>query len=98
MQGTILSSAQYASMRNKLKPAIHDTRRKDRESQLKQLSQDKIDRCSNTLEALRKKKLTFVEEKARKEEEGRQEVDRLVSDFDTIWQVWQCGEKCVGHR
>ena len=70
-------------MRNKLKPAVHDTRRQDREAQLKRLSQDKIDRCSNTLEALRKKKLMFVEEKARKEEEARQEVDRKVRDIIT---------------
>ena len=58
-----------------------------RRAQLKKMSDDKMKHWPNTLEANRIKKLRFVEEKARKEEEARQEIDRQEAEHRRVQRL-----------
>jgi hypothetical protein len=58
-----------------------------RREQLKKLSEDKMQHWPNTLEANRLKKLRFVEDKARREEEARQELDREEAEHRRIQRL-----------
>jgi len=63
-----------------LPPEFNDTKQRKRD-ELKKLSEDKKAKWPNTLEALRLKKESFLAEKAQREEEARQEIDRQEAEI-----------------
>ena len=66
-------------MRLSVLPPEHNDYKAARRAELKKLSQDRLQHWPNTLEAARLKKESFLAEKAQREEEARQEVDKIVS-------------------
>ena len=79
---TIISYGELQRMKASVRPEAHnEDPRKVRRDELKARSQDRLKHWPNTLEALRNKKVAFVEEKFQREEEARQEVDREVSSI-----------------
>lgn len=50
----------------------------NRKAELKKLSEDRVKHWPNTLEAMRKKKESFLKDKAEQEEMKRQEIDKQV--------------------
>lgn len=75
----VLTKAELERMRANIRGPQSDTTVQDRKAQLKQLSNDRMKHWPNTLEALRKKKESYIKEKEEKEELKRQEIDREVS-------------------
>jgi len=63
-----------------LPPSYNDSKQRKREM-LKKLSEEKKEKWPNTLEALRLKKESFLAEKAQREEEVRQEIDRQEAEL-----------------
>ena len=89
MSGTILTRAELERLKHR---AVSDGEprgdyKTQRRAQLKKMSDEKMKHWPNTLEANRIKKLRFVEEKARKEEEARQEVDRLEAEHRRVQRL-----------
>ena len=59
--------------------ATNDNRsHNERKAALKRLSEDRVKHWPNTLEALRKKKESFLKDKEAKDEQRRQEIDLQV--------------------
>ncbi len=79
MSNTILNSSDWERMKRSVLPDSVNDSKSRRKEELKKLSTEKYKHWPNTLDALRQKKLNFVEEKAHAEELARQEVDRQVS-------------------
>jgi|LauGreDrversion2_2_1035103.scaffolds.fasta_scaffold34603_1 hypothetical protein len=75
---TILSRDELESIRGYIQPSEYSDVKGRRRAELKKLSQDRLQNWPNTLEAARLKKESFLAEKAQKEEEARQEIDRIV--------------------
>lgn len=89
MSATVLTRAELERMRRTASGAVEkhvDTKARRRE-ELKKLSEDKMKHWPNTLEANRLKKLRFVEDKARKEEEARQELDRQEAELRRVQRL-----------
>ena len=89
MSGTILTRAELERLKHR---AVSDGEprgdyKTQRRAQLKKMSDEKMKHWPNTLEANRMKKLRFVEERARKEEEARQEVDRLEAEHRRVQRL-----------
>jgi len=78
MTSQVLSSAELERMRNSVLPAEVNDLKGRRRAELKKLSQDRLQHWPNTLEAARLKKESYLAEKAQREEEARQEVDKIV--------------------
>jgi len=53
----------------------------EKKAMLKKLSQDKINRFPDTLEATRQRKIDFVKRKTEMEEEARREIDRQEAEY-----------------
>ena len=75
----VLTKAELERMRATIRGPQGDTTVQDRKAHLKQLSNDRMKNWPNTLEALRKKKESFLKDREEKEELKRQEIDREVS-------------------
>ena len=80
MSNTILNSAEWERMKRSVGPESQSDSRSRRKQELKKLSSQKYEHWPNTLDALRQKKLSFIEEKAEAEEMERQAVDKLVGE------------------
>lgn len=80
MSSTILNSSDWERMKRSVLPDTVNDSKSRRKEELKKLSTEKYKHWPNTLDALRQKKLNFVEEKANAEELARQEVDRQEAE------------------
>ena len=78
MAAQILSRDELDRIRKSVLPADHNDLKARRRTELKKLSQDRLQHWPNTLEAARLKKESYIVEKLQKEEEARQEVDKIV--------------------
>ena len=75
---TVLPLDELERMRRSVRPAEYIDVKGRRKAELKKLSQDRLQHWPNTLEAARLKKESYLAEKAQREEEARQEVDKIV--------------------
>ena len=75
----MLSLDELDRIRMSVQPAEVSDAKGRRRAELKKLSQDRLQHWPNTLEAARLKKESYLAEKAQREEEARQEVDKVVS-------------------
>jgi len=75
---TVLPLDELERMRRSVRPAEYHDVKGRRKAELKKLSQDRLQHWPNTLEAARLKKESYLAEKAQREEEARQEVDKIV--------------------
>lgn len=66
-----------------------ETNEQRRRAELKRLSNERVKNWPNTLEALRKKKESFLKEREETEELRRQEQDREV-----LWIPVRCPFRC----
>ena len=81
---TILSSRELQRIRQSVNPEDPNTLQSlkaAKRAQLKKLSNDRLKNWPNTLEALRKKKESYMKDKAEKEENERREVDRQEAEI-----------------
>lgn len=76
----VLSRAELERIREeaKLDNSAKINPEKQRKLDLKRKSQERVQHWPNTLEALRKKKESFLKDRAEEEEQKRQEIDRQV--------------------
>ena len=74
----VLSLDELDRIRMSVQPAEVSDVKGRRRAELKKLSQDRLQHWPNTLEAARLKKESYLAEKAQREEEARQEVDKVV--------------------
>ncbi len=89
MSGTIVTRAELERLRARADETgqAQSDYKSRRRAQLKKMSDEKMKHWPNTLEANRIKKLQFVEEKARKEEEARQELDRQEAEHRRVQRL-----------
>lgn len=78
----VLTKAELDRIRGSIRPGtdLASTEVADRKAQLKNLSAERVKHWPNTLEALRKKKETFLKDRADQDEVKRQEVDRQEAE------------------
>jgi hypothetical protein len=75
----VISRNEFERIKASIVPISADERsRLARREELKKLSEDKKSKWPNTLEAVRKKKESFLKDKEEREELRRQEIDRQV--------------------
>lgn len=85
---TIISYGELQRIRASVLPEVHRENPKAmRREELKAKCENRMKHWPNTLEALRNKKIAFVEEKANREEEARQEVDREEAERRRIQRL-----------
>lgn len=80
----VLTKAELERMRLQARQggsAPLETKEQKRKAELKQLSNERVKNWPNTLEALRKKKESYLKEREDAEELRRQEQDREVCSF-----------------
>lgn len=77
----IIDYKDIARMRATAENRLEDTSKIERKEQLKKLSEDKVKRWPNTLDAMRLKKERFVKEREDEEEAKRQEIDRQEAEI-----------------
>ena len=89
MSATVLTRAELQRMQRLAsgKEEKHVNMKAQRRAELKAMSENKMKHWPNTLEANRIKKLRFVEEKAQKEEEARQELDRQEAEHRRVQRL-----------
>ena len=75
---TILSRTELERIRQEVASTDKDFHRNEKRAALKKLSEDRVKHWPNTLEALRKKKESFLKDKEAKDEQLRQEIDLQV--------------------
>lgn len=75
MSGVTFSRTEFEKLKQSISPIAEDTSKIDLMKKRKQLSEEKIKNWPNTLEALRKKKESYLKDKEDKLEAERQEVD-----------------------
>ena len=81
---TVLSSKELDRIRNSVGPEDATTPgalKAAKRNELKRLSNDRLKHWPNTLEAMRKKKESFIRDKRDKEENARREVDRQEAEI-----------------
>lgn len=74
----VISNSELERMRASTLPAVDDLSRTQKRDHLKKLSEDRVKNWPNTLEAMRRKKESYLKDKADQEELKRQEIDREV--------------------
>lgn len=77
----VLSRSEIERMKSSLAPPP-STDKSLRKNELKKISEERQQHWPNTLEAMRKKKESFVKDREEKEELKRQEIDRQVESRD----------------
>lgn len=84
MPPTILSSRELQRIRNSVEqddPQSELSLKAAKRAQLKKLSNDRLKHWPNTLEAMRKKKESYMKDKAEREENERREVDKQEAEI-----------------
>jgi hypothetical protein len=76
-----LTRADIERMKASVLPPLEGHSKAERKAQLKQMSDDRQKHWPNTLEALRRKKESFIRDREEKEELKRQEVDREEAEL-----------------
>lgn len=79
--GTILTHNELNRIRNSILPSTENNLRETKKQELKKLSAERVKNWPNTLEALRKKKESYLKEKEELEEIKRQEIDREEAEL-----------------
>ena len=85
MSTLTLSKAEIERIKASLLPSVENKSYLDRKAELKQKSEDKLKHWPNTLEALRIKKELAIADREKNAELQRQEVDRQVHIFRSIF-------------
>jgi hypothetical protein len=80
-RGVIVGKDEIDRMRRSILPPTENFAREQKAEHLKKLSNDRVKNWPNTLEALRKKKESYLKEKEDIEEQKRQEVDREEAEL-----------------
>jgi hypothetical protein len=78
---TSLSRAEIERMKASVLPPVENHLRVERKAELKRMSDDRQKHWPNTLEALRRKKESFIRDREEKEELKRQEIDREEAEL-----------------
>lgn len=92
MSTLTLSKAEIERIKASLLPSVENKSYLDRKAELKQKSEDKLKHWPNTLEALRIKKELAIADREKNAELQRQEVDRQVHIFRSIF-AFSCSKK-----
>jgi hypothetical protein len=79
--GVLISKDDLNRMKNSILPSTENFNREQKNKHLKKLSNDRVKNWPNTLEALRKKKESYIKEKEENEELKRQELDREEAEL-----------------
>lgn len=74
-QSAVFTKADISRMKASVLPPAENFHREERKKHLKKLSNDRMQHWPNTLEALRKKKESYLKEKEEEEERKRRELD-----------------------
>lgn len=81
MSSVVLSRKEIERMKASVLPPVEDRRAQMKKTELREKSQERLKHWPNTLEAVRKKKESFLQEKEAKAEEVRQKIDREEAEF-----------------
>lgn len=74
----VLNKTEIERMRQTVAPASSDNSKEEKLKRRKALSEEKVQHWPNTLEALRKKKESFLKDKEERLEKERQQIDLEV--------------------
>ena len=74
----IIDARELNRMRATIENRLEDTSKLERKEQLKKLSEEKMNKWPNTLEAMRIKKERFAKDREDEDEARRQAIDRQV--------------------
>jgi hypothetical protein len=77
----VLTKSEIERMKKSVLPPEEDSFKEEERKRRKALSEDKLKHWPNTLEALRRKKESFLKDKEDRLEAERQAVDLLVRNF-----------------
>jgi hypothetical protein len=80
-RGVLISKDDLNRMKSSILPSTENFSREQKNKHLKKLSNDRVKNWPNTLEALRKKKESYLKEKEEIEELKRQELDREEAEL-----------------
>eukprot|EP01035_Chromulina_nebulosa_P017737 gene17737-23332_t len=76
----VISQSELERIRNSLKEEQINIDQQSKKNKLKNLSNERVKHWPNTLEAMRKKKETFLKDKLEQEELVRQEIDKQEAE------------------